>query len=298
MDGVSLTALLSSPPVVSAFFAGALLALLGTFVAMLLCRTAGLRLWLLPIAAVALCGLAIATVVDRLAQDERGAERRALTQRGNDLTAQALSSSLVCLDDLAGETVQNACEKLVFANSQATAAAVAYVAARLDLLADAVAFARGGDTEFAVKLAGLRRSIELDRFGIAAHVLAVRDGCNADRCAAFAGLNDANVIKSNLKAQIFDQYVSRYAANWDKPAGGTQTPVAVAPDTSEGTRTPVAGKYDFPSAASIPPVSIMNAEPPLPKAAVEAQAKQTPGENDVPVPSRRPQSQAATPQAR
>ena len=59
-------------------------------------------------------------------------------------------------------------------------------AARLTLLADGLAFARHGDPDFAATLAGLRRAIELDRFGIAAHVLAVRDGCTAERCAAFA----------------------------------------------------------------------------------------------------------------
>jgi hypothetical protein len=33
-------------------------------------------------------------------------------------------------------------------------------------------------------------------------------------------------------------------------------------------------KYSFPSSASIPPVSIMNAEPPLPKQATDAQPAQ------------------------
>ena len=90
------------------------------------------------------------------------------------------------------------------------------MAARLTLLADGLAFARRGDPDFAATLAGLRRAIELDRFGIAAHVLAVRDGCTAERCAAFALLGDASAIKANLKAQVFDQYVSRYAADWNK----------------------------------------------------------------------------------
>ncbi len=165
-------------------------------------------------------------ILDRMAQDERAAERRALTQRYAELSAQALApgSALACLDGAAGEAVENACEKTVFAGPQATAGAVSYMAARLTLLADALAFARKSDPDFAAALSGLRRAVELDRFGIAAHVLAVRDGCTAERCAAFALLRDAGVIKANLKAQVFDQYVSRYAADWDKSA-----PVAAKP---------------------------------------------------------------------
>ena len=62
---------------------------------------------------------------------------------------------------------------------------------------------------FAASFAARRRAIELDRFGIAAHVLAERDGCTAERCAAFAFLTDSGVLKANMKAQAFDQYVSR-----------------------------------------------------------------------------------------
>jgi hypothetical protein len=163
--------------------------------------------------------------------------------------------------------------------------------ARLTLLSDGLAFARHSDPDFAVSLAGLRRAIELDRFGIAAHVLAVRDGCTAERCDAFALLGDANVIKSNLKAQVFDQYVSRYAANWNKNAAtapvadrlpGAVAPVAILPEAP--AKAPVPDKYNLPSSASIPPVSIMNPEPPLPKAATDAQATQDAGEKDAAAP--------------
>ena len=90
-------------------------------------------------------------ILDRMAQDERAAERRALAQRDAELTAQALApgSALACLDAAAGEAVENACEKTVFAGPQATAAAVAYMAARLTLLADGLAFARRSDPDFA-----------------------------------------------------------------------------------------------------------------------------------------------------
>jgi hypothetical protein len=180
------------------------------------------------------------------------------------------------------------------------------MAARLTLLSDGLAFARHSDPDFAVSLAGLRRAIELDRFGIAAHVLAVRDGCTAERCDAFALLDDANVIKSNLKAQVFDQYVSRYAANWNKNAAtapvadrlpGAMAPVAILPEAPAKASVP--DKYDLPSSASIPPVSIMNPEPPLPKAATDAQAAQDAADKDAAAPGApKPRAPAALPPAR
>ena len=313
IDGASLNELLSNPLVLGASIAGALAALLVVLLVMTFRRSAtgGRRRLLLPMVAVALAGLAVVSILDRMARDERGAERRALAQRYAELTAQALApgSTLACLDGAAGETVEYACEKTVFAGPQSTASAVAYIAARLTLLADGLAFARHGDPEFAATLAPLRRAIELDRFGIAAHVLAMRDGCTAERCAAFALFSDANVIKDNLKAQIFDQYISRYAADWNKsepvaekpPSAPGPAPVASAPELP--AKTPIASKYSFPSAASIPPVSIMNSEPPLPKEATAAQAAQPAqpageGNASVPVPPKRPQTQAASPPAR
>jgi len=255
------------------------------------------RRLLLPVAALAIFGLGIIAIVDRMAEGERFAERRALAQRSAQLTGAAMApgSTLACLDGAAGEAVENACEQTVFAGPQSTAAAVAYMAARLTLLSDGLAFARHSDPDFAVSLAGLRRAVELDRFGIAAHVLAVRDGCTAERCDAFALLGDTNVIKSNLKAQVFDQYVSRYAASWNKNAA--TAPVAILPEAP--AKAPVPDKYDLPSSASIPPVSIMNPEPPLPKAATDAQAAQDAADKDAAAPGApKPRAPAALPPAR
>jgi hypothetical protein len=260
---------------------------------------------LLPLVVLAAGALAVIVLLDRMALDERAAERRALMQRNVELIGRALvpGSALSCLDGGVGEAVENACEPAVFADPQAAAAAVAYTGARLTLLKDAAALAAQDDT-FLEPFAATRRALELDRFGLAAHVLAERDGCTAERCAAFALLRDTTAVKANLRAQAFDSYVARYAAAWTKkepkeaPVAEKQAPAAVAsaPAAAEPTAHPVANKYDFPSAASIPPVSIMNAEPPLPKAA-EAPAAPTDGEA-VPVPRKRPQSQAATPPAR
>jgi len=98
---------------------------------------------------------------------------------------------------------------------------------------------------------------------------------------------------------------ARYAAVWNKsdakneavaekqPPVAAPAPVASAPTPAN----PVASRYDFPSAASIPPVSIMNAEPPLP-AAPAAASDTAASAPKLPLPQRRPQTQAATPPVR
>jgi hypothetical protein len=297
IDGASLNGLLSTPLAL-----GAVAALLAVLLLLAIFRVGVARRLLLPIAALAVVSIGVMAILDRLADSDRAAARRALSQRYAELSAQALApgSSLACLDGAAGDAVETACEKTMFAGPRRTAAAVSYMAARLTLLADGLAFARHEDPDFAGTLAGLRRAIELDRFGIAAHVLALRDGCTAERCDAFALLQDTNVIKSNLKAQVFDQYVSRHAADWNKTATVpmAQQPPVGAPALSALERAPakapVPDKYDFPSADSIPAVSIMNAEPKLPKDAADAQAAQQPAGEA----SKRPQTQGSSPVAR
>jgi hypothetical protein len=237
------------------------------------------------VAALALAGVAVYALIDRSFVAERAAERRALLTRDTELSRMALApgSALACLDGGAGDAVENACEQKVFASAQTTAAAVAYMDARLKLLATAAR-----DAGLLPLLASTRRAVALDRYGFAAHVLAIRDGCTAETCDAFALVDDASALKANLKAQVYDQYVSRYAASWnapppapaEKPPEVSALPTPFARVTASG-QTPVPAvkpgeKWDFPSAASIPAVSIMGSEPPLPKGA-EAQA-QAPGQ--------------------
>lgn len=264
-------------------------------------------------AVIGACALALIAVLNRMTLDNQAAERRALLQRNAELNVSAVApgSVLACLDGGAGEAIENACEKSVFADPQSAAAAVTYTAARLALLADAHAFSQGSEPGIMDAFAAARRALELDRYGLAAHVLATRDGCTAEHCAAFLWLRDTGALKANLQAQAFNSYVARYAAAWNKLEPEKQTPVASAPAAPPATVAsvpgqpapsghPVSSKYDFPSAASIPPVSIMNNEPPLPKAATDAQAAQPKAEGDaaVPVPPKRPQVQAAPPPPR
>ena len=304
----------STPLVLPAPVAGALAALFFVMVILAIRRvTQGHASRIVaPVLAIAVAAVAVFGIIDRLTRSERAAEERALLERNSQLSlsATAPGSALSCLDGLAGEEIENACERSVFADPQSAARAVGYISARLSLLADAAATAGRGGSDVLTALAPTRRAIELDRFGIAAHVLAVRDGCTAEKCAAFAILNDASALKANFKVHAFDAYVARYAAAWGKgEAAPENVPQASAPGTAPVASVPeplspshpLDSRYDFPSSASIPPVSIMNTEPPPPKEPASPPGAHAATEKTgtaPPVPPKRPQSQAASPPAR
>lgn len=230
-------------------------------------------------------------LLDNSVRRDLAVERRALDRRANELMVRAIipGSALACLNGLAGEAVAAACEKALFATPEATAAATSFVAAQLALLTDATAFARR-DASYTSIPEQLRHSAELDRYGLVAHVLAARDACTADHCPTFALLNDASRVSTNLAEQPYDRYVARYAAGWPAAA---EAPVAArspsspppalasAPTAVPGT-APAVGLHVpgpdvfFPSASSIPPVNIMNPEPPA--------ASETTGTTPAPAP--------------
>ena len=172
--------------------------------------------------------------------------------------------ALSCLDELAGDVVLSACEKAVFASAGSTAAAVSYVASqitRLTLLGDVTTASKSMSPD----LQALRRSIERDRYGLAAQVLQVRDRCTPTECAVFRSLTDNHQIITNMHEHRYDGLVSRYSAVWNTPAvPGTAAAsyamgalAAFPPSVPTGRPT----NAEFPSAASTPPVSIMTPEP-------------------------------------
>ena len=200
---------------------------------------------------------------------DRAAERRGLETRAAELNVQALQpgSPLACLDGLSGDSVEAACERALFASPVTVATATTYVAARLALLADMTAYVQHGGGDIDSALMPLRRGLESDRFGFVAHTLAKRDGCTSEKCKALSLLSDPAKVRTNLSGQTLDRYLDRYLTVWAQAPG---TPVAeaapVAP-TTVAAQTPEAGaprkpvSIDFPSADSIPAVSIMNPEP-------------------------------------
>ena len=76
------------------------------------------------------------SALDRGAGRNDEADRRTLELRAEELTAHSLTpgSALPCLDAMAGEDVEAACEKALFASPLTVATATSYVEARLQLL--------------------------------------------------------------------------------------------------------------------------------------------------------------------
>lgn len=203
------------------------------------------------------------------------AEQRALESRAAQLDAQVWQpgSPLACLNALTGDSIDAACEKALFASPANVAAAISFVAARFGLLVDMTAYTAHGGVGIDSAMMPLRRVLEADPYGVLAHVLAVRDGCTGGTCPQLQVLRDASHVRTNLVAQTLDHYVERYRTAWatvpDAPLTGPVAEVQPAPPPLAGVvaapKPRVSG--DFPSAASIPPISIMNPEPKAPPAA-------------------------------
>jgi hypothetical protein len=167
--------------------------------------------------------------------------------------------ALSCIDDLAGEAVESACEKAVFASPESTAAAVSYTASLITRLAALgnVATAKASMTP---ELLAIRRALERDRYGLVAQVLTVRDGCTQIQCPAFRSFTDSRQIAINIAERNYDALVQHYVALWNAPPQPTVPVAGLAPGgPSLPTGRPT--NAEFPSAASTPPVSIMVPEP-------------------------------------
>jgi len=177
------------------------------------------------------------TFLDAASVRDRSAERRALEARAAELNAESLApgSPLACLNGLAGDDVEAACEKALFAAPATVASATSYVAARFALLADMVAYTRRGGGNINSVLLPLRHSLEVDRFGFVAHTLAVADRCTSDHCAALALLDNPSQVRANLSGQTLDRYLDHYLTAWAQPP---DVPLADATSTSAATGQP------------------------------------------------------------
>ena len=164
-------------------------------------------------------------------RQDAAAERRALEARAGVLATRATmpGSPLACLDAMAGDAVERSCERTLFATPEAMASAVSYVAAQLNLFADVSEFVNRGNSEIEPLLAGLRRAVETDRYGLVAHVLATRDGCLVDQCPALALMRDARRVTANLAQRTYDFYVTRHSSVWPAAAPGPTAGVAPVP---------------------------------------------------------------------
>ena len=206
--------------------------------------------------------------------------RGVLEARAAELTLRALApgSPLACLESVANSTIEDGCARSLFAGPETVAAAIAYVDARVALLTAGLDLA-ARDQRYAASIERQRRAIEHDRFGLVAHVLTAR-GCSVERCEGLKLLRDPQRVIANLRDRNFEANVVLHSAGWHTggapatPAAIPSTPlgpaIAVAPGVATTGAAPSTGPIDYPTAASIPAISIMNAEPPLSPAESQA----------------------------
>jgi hypothetical protein len=202
--------------------------------------------------------------------------------------------ALACVDDLAGDTVLIACEKVLFASADSTAAAINYAAARITQLTSFGDLATA-NRNLTPELESLRRAVERDRYGLMAYVLAARDHCTAAACPAFRSLGNVSQITSNMNDRIYEGLVVRYSGSWNAPPpAATASLPGIVAGLPPGMPTGKPTTADFPSAASTPPVNIMTPEPGTPPASSAARAAMPPA--GAPLPSARPPSAASATQ--
>ena len=130
--------------------------------------------------------------------------------------AMAALPALSCVDDLAGETVLTACEKILFGSPESAAAAISYAASqitRLTSIGDAATINRNLTPE----VEALRRSVERDRYGLMAYVLVARDHCTPQACPAFRSLANSRQIMTNMDDRVYEGLVMRHSTAWGAP---------------------------------------------------------------------------------
>src|SRR5436309_3879685 len=197
--------------------------------------------------------------------------------------------ALSCIDDLAGETVLTACEKVLFGSAESTAAALSYAASQITRLT-AFGDVAAANANMTAELQMVRRAVERDRYGLMAYVLVARDHCTPSDCAAFRAVTDRNQIVANMNERSYEGLIVRYAPSWNMPAVTPGPVAALPPSTPLGKPT----NAEFPTAASTPPISIMTPEPgqpttpSAPRSAASSSSSSSPPLANAPLPSPRP----------
>lgn len=228
-------------------------------------------------------------------------QRRSIETRLSELRGQALSagSPLACLERT-GDVVETACAQTLFSAPETLAAANFYTAARLDLLTAAARYPGPRTPQFDGAIDALKISLQQDPFGLTANVLMLRNGCSAERCDDIAIFHDSVRLWSNIRQRAFDANVARHAGRWRAPSAALPGPASATPSIAHPgseTRAPIPEKYTLPSAASIPPVSIMNDEPAERPDSAPAPARDRPNSTRQPVTASPREEQVPAPAA-
>jgi len=123
---------------------------------------------------------------------------------------------------------------------------------------DGLDLAANSEANYDAALNTLRRGLEADRFGVVAHVFGQQPNCLPQQCEMLVLLRDANKVRVNLQDKPFEALVAKYSPQWSQPRIAERNPGMPPPPSAPA---PLSSRFELPSSASIPPVSIMNTEP-------------------------------------
>ena len=188
------------------------------------------------VAATLLIGIAVSAMTSTFVSDrDQVQEGRMLEDRMMAMTTLETTgqSPLACLDTLPSDGLEAGCERAIFASAQSVASAIAFVSGRVALLNDGLEYASRGHAHMAKSLEPLRKTVESDRFGLVAQVLATRYGCTVAKCDALGMLKESGTVSTNLKDRTFEtsgeQIRPRLAGA--KPARATRCQPALTAST-------------------------------------------------------------------
>ena len=196
-----------------------------------------------------------------------GPGRAGSAERPSSPAMTASLPALSCVDDLAGDTVLMACEKVLFGSADSTAAAISYAASQITRLAAAGDVATA-NRNLTPELEALRRAVERDRYGLMAYVLVGARSLHGGGMPGIPFARDNRQIISNMDDRFYEGLVVRYSGSWNAPpVAATASLPGIVAALPPGMPTGKPTNAEFPSAASTPPVNIMTPEPGTPPAA-------------------------------
>lgn len=214
----------------------------------------------------------------------RSVERKAIEDRAEAILTQtaATDSVLGCLSVSSMQTLDEACEKAIFAEPQRVAAALGVTAERMMLLNDASIYA-AREPGFLDRFDPLRKSLEADQYGFVANVLANDYKCLPDSCTRMRMFKDPEKVKANLANRKFEALLAKHKANWVMVSPGISATeiYATPPLRTLGTSTKDGELPEWDSLTRIPdPIGEMSTTPIILPPAQQRQQTQQPAADE------------------
>ncbi|MCC6948233.1 MAG: hypothetical protein IT539_10750 [Bradyrhizobiaceae bacterium] len=227
-----------------------------------------------------------------LEDSRRIEERRVLEERAAALFSRAVEpeSVFACIDGSPVPAMQEGCERILFAEPQRVAAAVAIVTQRLAFLDEALAFAER-DPSYLERIEPIRKSAESDPYGFVAFVLSVEHQCTADSCKRFSMLRDATTVKENMRVRRLEAYMAKYSAGWRGAAADEAGGAAAAPKPTTAPLVSISEPAPAPEPAAAPAAAAgasVSVEPSPASEPAEKPAEAAPAAPQMPIAAQLP----------